>query len=228
MNFVAHLWNWITKNLLGLLGNAPNAEKKLTLSITVPIQKTGYRKVFDRKSFLDWAKEYALIVEVDYAIPHLITITNAAHESGNGNSKLTTECCNFFGMTASDDWINKGKAFKNYPTTEFHSLPPEKIKWWNRPGDILSKEPDGKGGSILKVQVPFRSYEKALDSFQDWAYKIKTKYPKAYDYALKGDAALFYKHVQEGGYATDTNYAYKLLDLYHEFRKLEQEVTTNG
>lgn len=183
---------------------------------------TGYRKMsFNHKEFIDFARPFALQVEQQFKIPIVVPITQSAHETRWGNSKLNLEGNNYFGMTVGDNglWTQTGGAVISYPSTEFSKYPPEKIRYWNRAGDILEKKPDGKGGSILQVMIDFRKYGSPLDSFSDWGRHIRDLYANAYDAALANQPAKFFEEIGRR-YGTDSNYTKSCLDTLDEVTKL--------
>lgn len=164
-------------------------------------------------------------VREEYGIEPLLCITQAAHESNWGESQLARVADNLFGMTATQSWYDLKKEVYPIATKEYHHLPPEKIKYWNRPGDILEKRDDGNGGSILMVEVDFRKYRSWDDSVLDWANKIATKerYKQAYYYAKLGEAKEFFDSLQTAGYATDLAYSLKLMSVYNVVRGLSDD-----
>jgi flagellum-specific peptidoglycan hydrolase FlgJ len=168
----------------------------------------------EKKDFKTKIMSSALSVKDRTGIAPVITITQAAHESRWGNSGLTEQANNLFGYTAGSSW---GGSVYSMPSTEYSPFPPEKIRYWNKPGDIISKEASGKG-SKLTVAIAFRKYKDWNESVNDWADNISTRsqYSKAYAFAKFGDVAGYAQAIQEAGYATDPNYAKSLLTLSKE------------
>lgn len=164
----------------------------------------------------------ALDIEEALSIPPDFCITQAAHESNWGASELARIAENIFGMTAGAEWVNQGKPVFSIKTKEYSKLPPEKIRYWNREGDIKDKKEDGKGGSILMVEVDFRKYGNWNESMMDWANKISTdeRYSKAYEMAKLGIPDAFFYELQSAGYATDPLYGVKLFNLFQEVEKI--------
>jgi flagellum-specific peptidoglycan hydrolase FlgJ len=208
----------LIRKILELMGTNPTndpiplpQDKPIKVSVTVPIVATGGGKKvkMEPRDYAAFVKPFTQEIFDKYQIPQIISLTQSAHESGWGNSELTVKWNNYFGMTKGS-WTGK---FCSYPSTEFHKLPPEKIKYWNRPGDIISKKPDGKGGSVLVVEIDFRAYETPLDSFIDWANHIKNLYPAAYSEARRNNVPGFFAEIGKK-YGTDQNYANSCLALY--------------
>ena len=175
---------WIEKNLLWL---------GITFLILGLLAGGGIYMVIvkSRKEFVDKMKPIALKIRDKYGIQTNITITQSAHESGWGMSKLTREANNLFGFTATDSWIKEGKPVYNIETKEY-------IR-----------------GAWVTLKRPFRKYKSWDDSVDDWAKIISglTRYSEAYRYAHTGDIANYGIAVQKGGYATDPQYAKKLASL---------------
>ena len=61
----------------------------------------------------------------------------------------------------------------------------------------------------MKRRESFRTYDSPADSFRDYAQLIKNS-PRYASAVGAGDAATFASALQQGGYATDPNYAAKL------------------
>ena len=140
-------------------------------------------------------------------------IAQAAHESRWGLSKLTEYANNLFGMTGVS-WKKEGKPVFEIPTWENSALPPDKIRYWDRPGDIVENRQliDLKTGDTLgwryKVIRPFRKYGSWEDSCMDWAKMIAQadRYKKSYAAAKTGNLDKFDDALKADKYATDPKY----------------------
>lgn len=177
--------------------------------------------------FLQKLNSGVKLVEDHYGIKPIITQTQAAHESGWGNSGLTLRANNLFGYTANKSWLTAEKPVIKLETTEYSNYPPEKVKYWNTPDDIIKKEPYNNGSKLI-VLVPFRSYKSWDESVLDWANTIATlvRYFKPYAWAKSGSLKEYAYAIKEAGYATDPNYADQLIqvgevikELLHEWHK---------
>ena len=154
-------------------------------------------KIKDKKqTFIEKIKPLSEKIETEYKIKPIITITQAAHESNWGQSKLTKEANNLFGMIASPFWIKKEKPVYEIETKEF-----ENNRW-------------------ITKKRPFRKYESWLESLKDWASLITgaKRYQIAKYYAIKGDIEEYAKAVSKAGYATDPKYAEKLINISKEVK----------
>lgn len=128
--------------------------------------------------------------------PHAL-LAQAALETGWGKSvpcNAAGECSfNLFGIKAGTQWSG---ASVNVPTLEFE-----------------------EGVAVRKVER-FRAYESPADSFRDYARLIggNARYENAV--GTGNNVAAFASALQQGGYATDPNYARKLVAVADELRTL--------
>jgi flagellar protein FlgJ len=137
------------------------------------------------------AQKAASAIGVD---PHAL-LAQAALETGWGKSVPASNTgdssFNLFGIKATGQWTG---ATTNVPTLEFES-----------------------GVAVRKVDR-FRSYDSAEQSFNDYAGLIRNnpRYEKAVGTGT--DVAAFASALQEGGYATDPQYARKIVAVADEVR----------
>ncbi len=128
--------------------------------------------------------------------PHAL-LAQAALETGWGKSvpcNAAGECSfNLFGIKAGSQWSG---AAVHVPTLEFE-----------------------EGVAVRKVER-FRAYESPADSFRDYARLIGNNARYEGAVGTGNDVAAFASALQEGGYATDPNYARKLVAVADEMRKL--------
>ncbi|HEY0685980.1 MAG TPA: flagellar assembly peptidoglycan hydrolase FlgJ [Steroidobacter sp.] len=124
-------------------------------------------------------------------------VAQAALETGWGRAVPThssgSSSFNLFGIKAGSSWEG---ATANVPTLEFED-----------------------GVAVRKVER-FRAYTSPADSFNDYARLIgnNPRYENAR--GAGGDVATFASALQEGGYATDPNYARKIVAVADEVRAL--------
>ncbi len=80
-------------------------------------------------------------------------------------------------------------------------------------------------GVAKKVQAGFRVYDSYQQSFQDYVQFIKSN-PR-YSVALQqaGNSESYVKALQQAGYATDPDYAEKIMQIYHDESLLRYQPT---
>ena len=150
------------------------------------------REDFVRK-MLPHAEQAARELGVD---PHAL-LAQAALETGWGKSVPSgaagASSFNLFGIKAGSQWSG---ATVNVPTLEFE-----------------------EGVAVRKVER-FRAYESPADSFRDYARLIRSN-PRYGDVLDTGtNVAGFASALQQGGYATDPQYASKIVAVANEVQRL--------
>lgn len=127
-------------------------------------------------------------------------VAQAALETGWGRSVPSqsggSSSFNLFGIKAGSNWEG---ATANVPTLEFE-----------------------EGVAVRRVER-FRAYDSPADSFSDYAKLIgnNPRYENAR--GAGGDVATFASALQDGGYATDPNYAQKVVAVADEVRSLTSD-----
>jgi flagellar protein FlgJ len=158
------------------------------------------------RTFLPHAEAAARELGVD---PQAL-LAQAALETGWGKSvpcNANGECSfNLFGIKATGRWNGESVSV---PTIEFEE------------------------GIAVRKAERFRAYSSAADSFRDYASLIRNN-PR-YENALGtgNDVASFASALQQGGYATDPNYAAKIVAVAREMKGLtvaeaESNATATG
>lgn len=106
------------------------------------------------KEFVYKYLPHANQVAIKYGVPALVTLSQAAWESGWGRSAPKY---NFFGMTAGSNYSGKTQLLTTY----------EYVK-----------------GQKVKVKRAFRAYDNPVNAFADYAYNLKNQgsYDKAFQY----------------------------------------------
>jgi len=143
------------------------------------------------RSMWPHAQKAASEIGVD---PHAL-LAQAALETGWGKSvpgnAVGESSNNLFGIKAGSQWPG---ATVKVPTLEFED-----------------------GVAVRKVDT-FRSYDSAADSFRDYARLIRDN-PRYEDAVGSGqNVATFASALQQGGYATDPDYARKIVAIANEIR----------
>ena len=183
-----------------------------------------------RKAFITNTENVFQLVQERFGIAPRIALVQSALESNWGVSELANVGLNIFSITPGDEWIDAMVHGKNmdaikpwsasghpvvyFPTKEYSKYPPEKIRYWEIPGDIVSKTPDGAGGSLCVVNRYFRKYASWSECAGDWGGKLaqEPRYADAYLAAKAGDLPTFAREIVAGGYATDPVYVTELIN----------------
>jgi len=143
-----------------------------------------------------YAKQAADEIGVD---PHAL-LAQAALETGWGKSvpcNTAGDCSyNLFGIKAGSQWTG---ATVSSPTLEFES-----------------------GVAVRKVER-FRSYDSAEQSFKDYAGLIRNNSRYQDAVGTGNDVAAFAAAMQDGGYATDPQYANKLVAVASQVKGVINE-----
>jgi flagellar protein FlgJ len=153
-------------------------------------QSQATQRLAHVQAFQDKLAAHAAMASQETGIPPRVLLSQAALESGWGRREIRnadgTGSHNLFGIKAGSAW--KGKVVQ-VTTTEYVD-----------------------GVASKKVQT-FRAYDSYGDAFRDYAHLLKhnPRYEKAL--AAAGDPDRFAHELQQAGYATDPNYAQKLLRL---------------
>lgn len=168
--------------------------KKLSGSASVDKVATVMRGAPEHIStFVDKMRNAVHTAAEETGIPAKLIMSQAALESGWGKREIMLDngktSHNLFGIKATSGW--KGKV-AHITTSEFI---------------------DGK---MVKMKQPFRAYDSYEDSLRDYTRLISTspRYEAVTQAATAEDAA---RKVQEAGYATDPNYADKLISIMAYF-----------
>lgn len=151
---------------------------------------TEIMATLSRKQFIDKYGPEAQKATAGTVLFPSVMLAQAILESDNGNSSLTRQAFNFFGIKANSSWINAGKPFIEKTTTEYVN------------------------GEPIKIVDKFRRYASPVDSFKDRNNFLLTnsRYTKAGVFTSKTPEAQA-KALQTAGYATDPNYANLLISL---------------
>ena len=164
---------------------------KATSSPTTSHQPLATSKDDFIRSMWPHAQKAASEIGVD---PHAL-LAQAALETGWGKAvpgnAAGESSNNLFGIKAGSQWPG---ATVKVPTLEFED-----------------------GVAVRKVDT-FRSYDSAADSFRDYARLIRDN-PRYEDAVGSGqNVATFASALQQGGYATDPDYARKIVAIANEIR----------
>lgn len=150
----------------------------------------------DKKEFIDSIKEGALKGQREYNILASLTIAQAILESGWGSSELSQRANNLFGIKAFSNW--KGRRI-TIPTTEWYS------------------------GKMTVINADFRAYDSLTESIEDHNKLLtNTRYNPVRECTDYKSAC---QSIIDCGYATDPEYADKLIRLIEENKLYEFDST---
>jgi hypothetical protein len=142
-------------------------------------------------SFILTAAAAARVSQRETGVPASVTIAQAILESSWGKSRLSKDNNNYFGIKARD------------------GADPSQVAWYDT-WEVVD-------GENISVQAPFRAYQNAADSFVDHGrfFIRNSRYRPAL--AVKDDPQQFAAEISRAGYATDPDYAPKLIRLMDRF-----------
>lgn len=134
-------------------------------------------------NYIDTYYELAVIEMYRSGIPASITLAQGMHESNLGNSNLATKANNHFGIKCKSYWTGKTYAHK---------------------------DDDYKNGKL--ISSCFRAYDSAYDSYIDHSnFLLTTEHYKDCFQYHHTDYKNWARSLKACGYATDKNYANKLI-----------------
>ncbi|MCL6414448.1 flagellar assembly peptidoglycan hydrolase FlgJ [Aestuariirhabdus sp. Z084] len=165
--------------------NANDSDRKITLETNEPDEVLDSPLAFIRKMM-----PYAQEIASKLGIEPKILVAQSALETGWGQKMIQREdggnSFNLFGIKADSRWSGDTA---EVTTTEFRQ------------------------GVALKETAAFRAYDSFLTSFDDYATFLQQN--DRYQNALQhgGDSVKFLQGLQQAGYATDPEYAEKILRI---------------
>ncbi|QJB39718.1 glucosaminidase domain-containing protein [Chitinophaga oryzae] len=164
-----------------------------------------------KKSFFNLYYHSAVKSERETGVPALVTLSQAALESGWGNHAPGNM---FFGVKAGPSWTGKRQLLK---TKEVHVT--RGVKYPEVIG--VTCRQDGKFEYVVKDW--FRAYDNAEESFRDHGFTLKNArwkkggeliYAEAFEHI---DDPVAFVEAMAKHYATDPTYAKKLKGLITDF-----------
>lgn len=171
------------------------------------------------ETFFTKCKNLATQVEDTYAIPAGIVLAQAHLESAGGTSELAQQANALFGIKAHADW--SGDVYIK-PTSE--EILPDSLQQWQSQaetygGEVTILEERGDGKLLIEVPQPFRKYGSIDESFLDHGDRIRNSglYTPPQDAVSNPEG---YIRAIAPVYATDSEYAEKVLDVYRRVQEL--------
>ncbi|MGV8846858.1 glucosaminidase domain-containing protein [Tessaracoccus sp.] len=153
-------------------------------------------------TFVATTAAWAQAEEREYGVPASVAMAQAILESGWGESSLTKNAKNWFGIKCSST----------------------ASKWQTGCLAVSTKEYDS-AGNLYTTTAQFRKYATDQNSFIDHGLFLKSpaRYAKAFKYTNNPDRFIVEVHL--GGYATDPQYANKVIDLMVKYNLYQYNVT---
>ncbi|MDD2658608.1 MAG: flagellar assembly peptidoglycan hydrolase FlgJ [Methylococcales bacterium] len=158
----------------------------------IPLKDNQDLPIQSAEDFIRQLHPYAEQAAKELGVEPKVILAQAALETGWGSSLIKNSnggnSFNLFNIKADKSW--QGKQAR-VPTLEFEQ------------------------GVAKKVNAGFRSYASFQESFKDYVDFIKSnpRYGDALKQAGNGERYMF--ELQQAGYATDPNYANKVMSIYH-------------
>jgi LysM repeat protein len=164
-------------------------------SVTLPAPSSGERY---RREFIEALVPAAQESQRRNRVPASVTLAQAIHESDWGTSLLTREANNLFGIKAIDAQGSAGT-------------------YWIDTWEVEDDE------DVVRHE-PFRAYKNALDSIQDHGqfFLRNSRYYPAFAYY--DDARAFARAIADAGYASDPNYAARLIYYMDRYNLYQYDV----
>ena len=161
-----------------------------------PAPGTGDR---NREQFIAAAVSAAQASQRRTQVPASVVLAQAIHESYWGTSKLAREANNLFGIKARNGAGTAGT-------------------YWMDAWEVIN-------GQNVVVPEPFRAYASPADSFVDHGlfFHQNSRYHGAF--AHTADPRAFARAIAAAGYATDPDYAPKLIRIMDQWNLYQYDVT---
>lgn len=150
--------------------------------------------------YIDSHKELAIIEMHRTGVPASITLAQALHESNKGMSDLAVNARNHFGIKCKSYW--KGGSY------------------YHKDDDL-----DKKGNLIESC---FRSYDSVIDSYVDHSnfLRMGDNYQGLFILSRTDFVGWAYG-LKKAGYATDAQYAYKLIKIVEKYGLAQYDKAPN-
>lgn len=149
----------------------------------------------DQRSFLAAATAAARASQRRYGIPASVVVAQAVLESGWGRSDLSRSARNYFGMTCGS------------------GAGPIATGCRNGPDRVCDR------AGCRSTTHSFRVYRSMWDSFADHGRLLSTNPRYRGAYAARGRPTTFIRRMARAGYATDPDYANKLITIMRKYAR---------
>ncbi len=176
-------------------GGQPLAQAGAQRVIEWPAPGTGH---LNRRQFIEAAAQAAQETQRRLRVPASVTIAQAIHESYWGTSKLARNANNYFGIKARNGEGTAGV-------------------YWMDAWEVIN-------GQNVIMPEPFRAYHSPEESFVDHGlfFLRNSRYHGAFRYV--DDPRAFATAIARAGYATDPDYAAKLIRLMDQYNLYQYDL----
>lgn len=173
------------------------------LAILLPSARPA--AALDAPTFIAKTYAWAQAEEREYGVPASVSIAQSMLESGMGESTLTKNANNWFGIKCSSTTSPYQNGCYSIKTTEYDA-----------------------NGTAYTTTASFRKYDTPEKSFIDHGYFLSSlsRYARAFDYTDNPDR--FIVEVHKGGYATDPHYANKVISIMVKYDLYRYNITPPG
>lgn len=183
-----------------VLRTLPNQALEQTLRRAVPKAPSAAPLSLNNGNFVARLSTPARVVSQQSGIPHQLIVAQAALESGWGQREIPaadgSPSYNLFGIKAGGSWDGP---VTEITTTEFEQ------------------------GAAKKIKAKFRVYGSYVEAMADYA-KLLTNNPRYAGVANARSPEQAAQALQQAGYATDPQYASKLVSVIQQMKNAGEQV----
>ena len=162
--------------------------KNEQIGVSKKVDKTSRKRKFANEN-----RRYALASELNWGIPYTISLGQAILESNAGESYLATEANNFFGIKCGQKYCRHEKTC------------------------VLIETKEEVNGKMITKKARFRRYKSAAEGFDEHGRFLNgNRYSKIHKYA-KTEYVNWAIAIKTAGYATDSKYPNKLINVIEKY-----------
>jgi flagellum-specific peptidoglycan hydrolase FlgJ len=172
----------------------------LVIAIAVSPDNSPESRYKAKVDYIETYKDIAIAEMHRTGIPASITLAQGLHESQAGRSELAKNARNHFGMKCKSYWQGNTYYYKDDDYDKNNKL----------------------------IESCFRNYDSVLESYIDRSNFLSqnSRYAVLFSYE-RTDFFSWANGLQNCGYATDKNYASKLVKLINDFKLYEYDMAEN-
>lgn len=172
----------------------------LVIAIAVSPDNSPESRYKAKVDYIETYKDIAIAEMHRTGIPASITLAQGLHESQAGRSELAKNARNHFGMKCKSYWQGNTYYYKDDDYDKNNKL----------------------------IESCFRNYDSVLESYIDRSNFLSqnSRYAVLFSYE-RTDFISWANGLQNCGYATDKNYASKLVKLINDFKLYEYDMAEN-